>query len=440
MAKKADKADKKADKKPDVFKADRQASKAVEKAKDQGSGQTVGKDGKASKSVDPLKQARTDKRKATKAVAKTPLKGSTDKQKVKIDAAREKIVDRRIETLQGSPGWNPSDPRRQELQKLTARKARIDARQARRRTVPGGGTTPPAETTPPEQTDEDRQLEADIAKAKSDLDFYFKNAFPNDEQRKGLVDLVTGAIRNRTLFVDDSQNFTDRVWALVETTETYKQRFPGLVSRTANGHARMTPDDYMTMENLYDDALRDKQIPGNVLDRTSTIAKLVENDVTVEEMQQRIDWATDAATRSPSFMKKFLEYRGMTPGYLIAFYLDPDQTAEKITQQQRVFEIGAMMDDLGMRGQKSSAEFLEGIGMSDASVGQTLERAASQAAFSSGFGGRVDEQTRVKGAAGAAAEADAVDKVAAQRKARFNSTGGAAESREGVVGLGSASR
>jgi hypothetical protein len=426
----------KASKEISAFKADRLAGKAVQKAKEQGSGATVGKDGKVAKSADPLKKARADKRATNKAVAGVSLKDANDKQDVKIDAAREKIVDRKIEKLSKSPGWNPSDPRRQKLQKLTARKARIDARQARRAAA---NPNDPADPADPNEPVVDTEMEATIARAKAELDFALRNAFPNQSDRDALVGIVTGAIRNRTIY-PGTETFMDQAWALLEPTAQYQQRFPGLVKRSATGHAKMTPDQYMLMEDMYDQALYGAQIPSDVMDKRATVAKLVENDVTVQEMQQRVDLAEEAATRSPSFMKKFLEYRGMTPGHLIAFYLDPDLTGPAIAKQQRQFEVGAMMDEFGMRGAKQTAEFLEGMGMSDSEVGSTLDRASRQRSFSSGFGGRVDEDTRVKGAAGIGDAADAVSKVEAQRKARFNSTGGAAESNQGVVGLGSASR
>jgi hypothetical protein len=282
------------------------------------------------------------------------------------------------------------------------------------------------------------QLEQDAQFAKTEMDYYLRNAWPDPADREQLLNLVTGAVRNKQLYVG-SQNFTDQVWGLIETTPQYATRFPGLVARknsSANGQVPMTPGDYMKMEDMFDAALSTYMIPPGVMDRRSAIAKMVENDVTVQEMEARIDLAAEAATQDESFLRKFSEYQGMTPGHLIAFYLDPDMTAEKIAKQERVFKVGAMMDRYGFAGAKADAQALADAGLSESGVMSSLDKAAQKKALMSGFGATVSESELLQGSASEGTASANVAKVAAQRAGRFNTAGGAAESQKGVTGLG----
>jgi len=309
-------------------------------------------------------------------------------------------------------------------------------------------STTPASTTPGEtpeqkaarerQEEKDRQFEEDVALAKTDLDMYFRNAFPDQADRDVLIGLVTGAIRNKTISMN-SQTYVDQIWRVVEQTDQYKRRFPGLVARaqrSGNGQVPMTPDEYMRMENMFDAAMATYMIPAGVMDRREAIAKMVENDVTIDEMQARIDMAAEAATRDESFMKKFTEYQGMQPGHLIAFYLDPELTSEKIAKQQRVFEVGAMMDRYNFKGALSDAQRLEDLGLADTAVGTALDKAAARRRLMSGLGGKTTESTLIQGSATKGTEAAELASLEAQRAGRFNRSGGAAESQKGVSGLG----
>lgn len=285
------------------------------------------------------------------------------------------------------------------------------------------------------------QLEEDAQRAKADIDYYLRNAWPDAADREQLVSLVTNAVRNKTLYVGSS-TFTDQVWGLIEQTPQYAARFPGLVARknsSANGQVPMTPADYMKMEDMFDAAMATYMIPPGVMDRRTAIAKMVENDVTVEEMQGRIDLAAMAATEDEAFLKKFSEYQGMTPGHLIAFYLDPDLTAENIQKQERVFKVGAMMDRYGFQGAKSDAQQLADLGMTEQGVMSSLDRAAQQKALMSGLGGTVSESELIQGSASEGSASAKLRAIGAQRTGRFNQTGGASETQRGVSGLGSAS-
>ena len=284
-------------------------------------------------------------------------------------------------------------------------------------------------------------IEADAAQARVEMDYYLRNAWPDPADRNALLDMITGAVRRKEIYTG-SENFTDQVWGLVEKTPQYAARFPGLVARknsSANGQVPMTPGDYMKMEDMFDAALATYMIPPGVMDRRAAIAKMVENDVTVKEMQDRIDLAAAAATEDAAFLKKFSEYQGMTPGHLIAFYLDPDLTAEGIAKQERVFKVGAMMDRYGFAGAKSDAQALADQGLSESGVMSSLDKAAQRKSLMSGFGSTVSESELLQGSATEGTAADAVAKVQAQRQARFNKSGGAAESQSGVSGLGRAS-
>ena len=126
----------------------------------------------------------------------------------------------------------------------------------------------------------------------------------------------------------------------------------------------------------------------------------------------------------------------MQPGHLIAFYLDPELTSEKIAKQQRVFEVGAMMDRYNFKGALSDAQRLEDLGLSESGVGTALDKAAARRRLMSGLGGKTTESTLIQGSATQGTEAAELASLEAQRAGRFKRSGGAAESQKGVSGLG----
>lgn len=312
---------------------------------------------------------------------------------------------------------------------------------------PGTAAAPPPPPPPPPGDSDDKSWV-------SDIDWAFTQAWPDPAVRAGLVKMIEDAVARKELDpYADQTIFLGKVWNMVRATSEYKARFPGLARLEAsagyNPSTSMTPADYMKMEGLYDNAMAYYGIPGGVFNRNEMIADLVEKQVTPAEMQTRLQMAQDAAAANADITSKLLEYEGIEPGHIIAFYLNPDDAMAAIQRKEQTLQIGGMMARYGFAGAKSDAqlwqqqfgsEYGSGQGsLSTGSVTSALDRAVAQRALMSGLGETADESTLLQGSAGENDQRARLRAIAAQREGRFNKTGGAVEGRTGVSGLGVAS-
>ena len=302
-------------------------------------------------------------------------------------------------------------------------------------------TVPPNSTTPQETVERTMRT--------SDIDWAFSQAWPDPAVRSRLTKMIEDAVARQELDAyGDRTVFLGKMWNMVRATPEYKARFPGLARLEAsagfNPATSMTPDDYMKMEGLYDNAMSYYGIPGDVFNRNEMIADLVEKQVTPDEMKQRLQMAQDAAAANADITAKLLEYEGIQPGHIVAFYLNPDDAMAAIVRKEQTLQIGGMMSRYGFAGAKGDAQFWQqqfggAGGLSTGSVAATLDRAVSQRNLMSGLGETADESTVLQGSAAENVQRDRLRAIAAQREGRFNTTGGALEGRTGVSGLGSAS-
>jgi hypothetical protein len=434
-----------ASKKITPFKADRLAAKKVEKAKEQGVGATVGKDGKVTRGADPLKKARAEKRATNKAVAGVSLKDANDKQDVKIDAARERIVDRKIKRFdKNHPGaGNPMDPTAKPLpekaqkkaERLTARKGRIDARQERR----GREAAPPPPATPEEPVTPPANPSGPDP-ARLAMERYVRLAgFP--------VSFVDDIMRARgQSLLDDNSEIEDYIGVAVNSgNQEFATRFPSIVNQWKKREAGdmsvqiMAPNQVLEYEKTLQNAADDYGLSSWV-SSPDQIARLIDNDVSAEEAVERIDQAGFAATVAPQqFRDAFFKQYGLTEGNLVGFFLDPDREEgeiQKAVAQGRIVAAG-MQNGFANNWEIGKRLFDKGVTGDNAMSG--FSRAALTSNLSSGLGATVSEDTRIDAAFDDAKATEDLTRVSAQRTARFNSTGGASESRTGVTGLGSAS-
>lgn len=294
-----------------------------------------------------------------------------------------------------------------------------------------------------------QQDTADRTVSTTDIDWALSAAWTDPAQRAGLVKLIEDAIARKDLDAYGDQTvFMGKMWNMLRETAEYKARFPGLVKLEQqagyNPLTSMTPNDYLKMEGLYDNAMAFYGIPGDVFNRNQMVADLVGNQVTPQEMQQRIQMAADAAAANADITSKLLEYEGVEPGHIIAFYLNPDDAMAAIIRKEQALQIGGMMSRYGFQGAKSDAQQWQqqfgGVnGLSTGGVASSLDRAARRKALMSGLGSTASESELLQGSAGEGAQSQGLDVIAAQRQARFNRSGGAAETQRGVSGLGRAS-
>jgi len=200
----------------------------------------------------------------------------------------------------------------------------------------------------------------------------------------------------------------------------------------------MSPGNYMDYEDTVAGVLDEYGIPADAFNFSDLTAKLVTNDVTFQELDARIAMAASAATYDETFLRKFVEFTGMSPGYLAAFYLDPEMTNEALLRNEAIIRSGALMARYGFRGEKQLATWMRDTGLDEGGQASAYDRAARLRGLLGGYGATVSEDTLLRGSAMQGAEAGVVERAVEERQSRFRGNAGVAESREGVVGLRSA--
>ena len=153
----------------------------------------------------------------------------------------------------------------------------------------------------------------------------------------------------------------------LRNTESYKQRFKGLVQLRAKGVADVaTEGDYLRLETNYRQVFREAGMSSFLGDAgTQTeydaIAKLVgDYSLSVNEVRDRVTDAQRIVAQTPQEVRdSFQRYYNVDPATLTAYVLDPTRTASEINRKANA----AMIGGLGMqRGLEFGAGVAERVG------------------------------------------------------------------------------
>lgn len=182
-------------------------------------------------------------------------------------------------------------------------------------------------------------------------------------------------------------------------------------------------------------------IPESFYDQPEDLARFAANEVSVAEISRRVAAAAEAVYQTPPVVRAELErLYGVTPGEVIAFWLDERRaepiirqqwTAAQIAGQARTTTFGVLTQD--------EAERLAALGVDSQQAQRGFaELARSRELFSALDRGETDIGREVQlGAAfgGDAAAQQQIEQRRARRLAEFSEGGGFAVSREGIAGV-----
>lgn len=127
----------------------------------------------------------------------------------------------------------------------------------------------------------------------------------------------------------------------LQDTQTWKQRFAGNEARRAAGLNVLTVPEYLQQEKQYADVLHNAGLPVGFYDDPNDFAKLIGNSVSVAELQDRVNIASDIIHREDPAILDQLAARGINKDLLLAHALDPERAAPLIKKQQNSILIGA---------------------------------------------------------------------------------------------------
>jgi len=234
----------------------------------------------------------------------------------------------------------------------------------------------------------------------------------------------------------------------IRDTTAFKDRFPGLQGRVDNNYNAISPYDYLRYEDNIKNLMAEAGFPPGFYDEPEDLADFISNDVTPEEISDRIGLAQRAVMDADPLVKEELQERfgiGLdTEADLVAYFLDPERAVPllELGQQVKVSELSAATQRAMGIGQTLSApvgEELARRGYSTREIGERLK----------GRGGMTQqmlgERKKIKASEVAAAEfgldSEAVANIRRLRQNRQMMgarVGGAMMTQGGVTGFGSA--
>lgn len=255
----------------------------------------------------------------------------------------------------------------------------------------------------------------------------------------GLQSLASWAW-SRYLALGGGDSAVQVIQAELPDQKAFQARFPAYKTLASEGRA-MSIDEMLAYEKQAIGIMRAAGIPSGFYDQPQDLAKFMAADVSVNELQQRVSAASQAAFQAPQETKDALErLYGVGPGALTAFFLDEKKALPMLQQQFTAGQIAGAASRTGF-GQldQGQAERL-------ATLGVTADTAQQ------GFGQLAGEQGALRAQANEAQitpqdQIDAVfggDQVAQQRiKKRiagrqntFQGGAGFGAGNSGVTGLG----
>lgn len=191
-------------------------------------------------------------------------------------------------------------------------------------------------------------------------------------QQWGLQELAPDVLR----LLQDGHS-QDQVSLLIQDTDAYKRRFSGNDARRKAGLAALSPAEYLSTEASYRRIMESAGLPSGFYDHPDDFSSWIGADVSPNEIQSRVNLATDAAQRLDDNSKKaFWDYYKIGPSDLSAYFLDRERALPQIQKQARAAQIGAAAnrDQLGVN--KSLAEQLAASSVSDADLAGTVAASA----------------------------------------------------------------
>lgn len=230
----------------------------------------------------------------------------------------------------------------------------------------------------------------------------------------------------------------DQIMIDMRDRPEYKAKFPAMEQLAQEGRA-ITEEQYMSYERSTRQLLQSWGIPQGMYDTPASISKLLINDVSEAELNDRLSLAASAAYTAPAEVRQALTERfNLSPGDLVGFWLDPDKALPIIQQQYQSAEITGASRQQGVDVAYDIADKLAQQGVTYAQALQGFGEVQATEGLAAGQGEVASRDARVAAAFGDAAAAQQVQRVQDSRRAGFRQGGNAAETQEGVTGLGSA--
>lgn len=232
----------------------------------------------------------------------------------------------------------------------------------------------------------------------------------------------------------------DQIMLDIRQRPEYQARFPAMEQLAQAGKA-ISEAEYIDYERTVKGLLQQYGIVNGMYDTPQGIAELLIKDVSAAEVNSRLQRAAYATFQAPEEAVTALRDRfGInSPGALMSWFLDPDKAMPLIEQQWAAAQITGAASRQRVALDVAEADRLSKQGISYEQAVQGFGQVAELERLGAGMGETADQRTVTRGVFGDQAEAARTRRVQQSRQSQFRGGGQAAETQEGVSGLGSAS-
>ena len=229
----------------------------------------------------------------------------------------------------------------------------------------------------------------------------------------------------------------DAIMALIRTTPEYKQRFPAMEALARKGRA-ISEAAYIQYESTAAGLERRYGLPAGML--MGNVTKLLENEVSADELNTRVLLASSASIQAPPEIKQALQqYYSVDQGGLTAYFLDPTVATPLLEKQYATAQIGAqaIRQDVGL--DVGLAENLQQLGVTEQQAAQGFAQVAALRDLTSGRGDVVTQRQQTQAILGSDAAAQReLERAVGGRLGRFQGGGEFLQQAGQNIGLTSA--
>jgi hypothetical protein len=187
-----------------------------------------------------------------------------------------------------------------------------------------------------------------------------------------------GALGNRVVeFVQQGFDPETIDFKIRETPE-FKLRFPGNEARKKAGLPVLSLDEYIALENAYQSVFRESGFAKGFYDSKDDFTKFIENDISPQELKQRVDIASMSIDNAdPYFVDSLQRLYGIPKADMVAYALDPERAMPFINRQVQAAQFGGEAARQGLQIDRSMAETYTGqLGVTQAQARQGFEQVA----------------------------------------------------------------
>jgi hypothetical protein len=216
----------------------------------------------------------------------------------------------------------------------------------------------------------------------------------------------------------------------------YKTRFPGMDTLRKAGRV-ISEDEYTKIENAMIQTARFFDLPKGFYDNPDDFGKLIGNQVSAKEYQDRLQVGQDLArTLNPAIKQQLTDFYAVGEGDLTAYVLDPDRALSLIQKQAKAATFVGLSRAAGFKMPEISAGVAENIVATEpyaklteaqmqAKIGQAGELRKEQQRLSQIEGMTYNEQEALNAVIGADTQAILASQQRAQREvSRFRGRSG----------------